>query len=320
MGLDQNAAMLSFLIRRLLIAIPTVLAITALLFFSVTSLLGSPATMMLGENATPEAIAALNARHGFDRPVYIQYLDWLTRALQGDLGRSFATQQPVASAVLPAIPVTLELTFWSMLVAGMLAVVLNSLPMGRRAIVPVVTGLNILGVTVPNFMLGISLIFLFAVTLGWLPSTGWLPWSEGVVAHLKHLIMPVATLSAYYFGAFSMVFRAEQRDVYRKLYIQVARSKGLSEWKIAFKHAMPNAVLPVVTFMGLAMGQLTGGAVVTETVFSMPGVGRLFVSSIAAHDFPVMLAISMMVVVAVVVMNILADFVYTLINPQIRLE
>jgi peptide/nickel transport system permease protein len=169
-------------------------------------------------------------------------------------------------------------------------------------------------------MLAITLVFVFAVTLGWLPSTGWVPWSDGIVAHVKHLILPVATLSAYYFGAFSMVFRAEQRDVYRKLYIQVARSKGLSEWKVAFKHAMPNAVLPVVTFMGLAMGQLTGGAVVTETVFSMPGVGRLFVASIAAHDFPVMLAIAMMVVVAVVAMNILVDFIYTLLNPQIRLE
>lgn len=312
--------MLSFIIRRLLLGIPTILAITALLFFSVVTLLGSPATMMLGENATPEAIAALNARHGFDRPAYVQYVDWLTRALQGDFGRSFATQQPVSAAIVPAIPVTLELAFWSLLVAGSLAVVLNSLPIGRHIIAPTVTGLNIVGVTVPNFLLGISLIFLFAVTLGWLPSTGWVPWSEGAAAHLRHLIMPVATLSAYYFGAFSMVFRAEQRDVYRKLYIQVARSKGLSEWKIAFKHAMPNAVLPVVTFIGLAMGQLTGGAVVTETVFSMPGVGRLFVSSIAAHDFPVMLAVSMIVVVSVVVMNILADFVYTLINPQIRLE
>jgi len=310
--------MLTFVVRRLLLAIPTVIAVTALLFLSVTTLLGSPASMMLGENATPEAIAALNAQHGFDRPAYVQYFDWLGKALRGDFGRSYATQQPVASAIGPAMPITLELAFWSILVAGTLAVVLNSVPAGRSVLVPTVTGLNIIGVTVPNFMLGISLIFFFAVTLGWLPSTGWVPWSDGLGAHLKHLIMPVATLSAYYFSAFSMVFRAEQRDVYRRLYIQVARSKGLSEWNVAFKHAMPNAVLPVVTFMGLAMGQLTGGAVVTETVFSMPGVGRLFVASIAAHDFPVMLAISMIVVVAVVVMNVVTDVVYTLINPQIR--
>jgi peptide/nickel transport system permease protein len=312
--------MLSFVVHRVLLGIPTILATTGLLFFSITTLLGSPATMMLGEDATPEAVADLNARLGFDRPALVQYVDWLTRALHGDLGRSFATQQPVAAAVLPAIPVTLELAFCSILVAGTLAVVLNSMPRGRRSIAPAITGLSILGVTVPNFMLGISLIFVFAVSLRWLPSTGWVAWSEGIAPHMQHLIMPVATLSAYYFGAFSMVFRAEQREVYRKLYIQVARSKGLSEWKVAFKHAMPNALVPVVTFVGLAMGQLTGGAVVTETVFSMPGIGRLFVASIAAHDFPVMLAISMMVVAAVVMMNILTDFVYTLINPQIRLE
>src|SRR5215831_12355159 len=205
--------MLGFIIHRLLLAIPTVFAVTALLFFSVTTLLGSPATMMLGENATPQAVADLNARHGFDRPVHVQYVAWLAHALKGDFGRSFATQQPVASALVPAMPVTLELAFWSILVAGTLAVVLNSVPAGRSVLVPTVTGLNIIGVTVPNFMLDISLIFFFAVTLGWLPSTGWVPWSDGLGAHLKHLIMPVATLSAYYFSAFSMVFRAEQRDV-----------------------------------------------------------------------------------------------------------
>src|SRR5215475_3048575 len=303
--------MLGFIIHRLLLAIPTVFAVTALLFFSVTTLLGSPAIMMLGENATPQAVADLNARHGLDRPTHVQYVAWVAHAIKGDFGRSFATQQPVATALLAATPVTLELAFWSILLAGTFALVLNSIPTGRRVIEPTIVGLN---------MLGITLVFLFAVTLGWLPSTGWVPWSDGIVSHMKHLMMPVATLSAYYFGAFSMIFRAEQKDVYRKLYIQVARSKGLSEWKVAFKHAMPNAVLPVITFMGLALGQLTGGAVVTETVFSMPGVGRLFVASIAAHDFPVMLAIAMIVVVAVVVMNILVDFIYSLINPQIRLE
>jgi peptide/nickel transport system permease protein len=312
--------MLALIIRRVLFAVPTMLAMTALLFFSVTTLLGSPAAVMLGENATPQAIAALNARYGFDRPALVQYWDWLSRAVQGDFGRSFTTQQKVSDAVLPAIPITLELAFWSILVAALLAITLNSIPVARRLLDPGVTAVNVVGVTVPNFMLGISLIFLFSITLGWLPTTGWVPWSEGVADHLTHMILPVLTLSAYYFGAFSFVFRAERREVYRKLFVQVARAKGLSEWKVSFKHALPNAALPVVTFAGLAMGQLTGGAVVTETVFSMPGIGRLFVSSIASHDFPTMLAISMIVVTGVVAMNLLADIVYTMLNPQIRLE
>lgn len=310
--------MIELVARRLFLAIPTTIILTFLLFVSVSALLGSPAEMMLGQDASPDAIKALNARYGFDRPILVQYFDWLANALQGDFGRSFITQQSVASAVLPAIPVTLELALWSVMLAATAATVLNSLPVARRIVMPLVVTVNIAGLTVPNFMIGISLIFLFSVGLGWLPSSGWEPWPDGVINHLRHIAMPVLTLSAYYFGAFSIVFRAEQKDVARRLFVQVARAKGLSEWTVSFKHALPNAILPVITFIGLSIGQLTGGAVVTETVFSMPGIGRLFVSSIAARDFPLMLAIGMLIMVGVVVMNLLADLVYTLVNPQIR--
>ncbi len=312
--------MMTMIVRRLLTAIPTVVAITALLFFSVTHILGSPAGMMLGQDASPQAIAALNAKYGFDRPALLQYGAWMAGAARGDLGRSFTTQQSVARAIADCIPVTLELTLWSILLAVTAAVVLNTIPVGKRALTGVTTAANLIGITVPNFMLGISLIFLFSVWLGWLPSTGWAPWSAGVGEHLRRMAMPVLTLSAYYFGVFSIVYRAEYRDVAQRMFIQVARAKGLSEWRVAFKHALPNAILPVITFVGISMGQLTGGAVVTETVFSMPGTGRLFVSAIAGHDFPVMLAVGMLVVAGVIVMNLLADIAYTVANPQIRFE
>ena len=311
--------MLTVIVRRLLLAVPTLLALTALLFFSVTTILGSPATMMLGEDASPKAIAELNARYGFDRPAHVQYVDWLGKALTGDFGRSYTSQDPVAAAIAGALPVTLELSAWAILLAVLAAVGLNSLPnlpALRRGVVVA----NLVGITVPNFILGIALIFLFSVELGWLPTTGWVPWSDGVLAHLRHLIMPVLTLSAYYFGAFSLVYRAEFSDVYHRLYIRTARAKGLSPAKVAYKHALPNAILPVITFAGLSMGHLTGGAVVTETVFSMPGVGRLFVAAIAGRDFPIMLAVGMVVVVGVVIMNLIADILYTIVNPQIRLE
>jgi peptide/nickel transport system permease protein len=314
------AAMLTVIVRRLLLAIPTLLLLTSLLFFSVTKLLGSPATMMLGEEASPKAIAELNARYGFDRPAYVQYFEWLGKALTGDFGRSYTSQDPVANAIVGALPVTLELAFWAILLAVTAAVVLNSIPNESSVIRKVVVFANLVGITTPNFILGIGLIFLFSVELGWLPTTGWVPWSEGVLDHLRHMIMPVLTLSAYYFGAFSLVYRVEFADVYRRLYIRTALSKGLSPATVAFKHAMPNAILPVITFAGLSMGHLTGGAVVTETVFSMPGIGRLFVAAIAGRDFPVMLAIGMVVVVGVVIMNLIADILYTLVNPQIRLE
>jgi peptide/nickel transport system permease protein len=311
--------MLTVIVRRLLLAIPTLLALTALLFFSVTTILGTPATMMLGEDANPKAIAELNARYGFDRPAHVQYFDWLGRALTGDFGRSYTSQDPVGAAIAGALPVTLELSGWAILLAVVAAVGLNTLPrapMLRRFVVVA----NLIGITMPNFMIGIALIFLFSVQLGWLPTTGWAPWSDGPLEHMRHMIMPVLTLSAYYFGAFSLVYRVEFADVWQRLYIRTARAKGLSPARVAFKHALPNAILPVITFAGLSMGHLTGGAVVTETVFSMPGVGRLFVSAISGRDFPIMLAVGMVVVVGVVIMNLIADILYTVVNPQIRLE
>ena len=312
--------MLTLVVRRLLLTIPTVVVLTALLFFSVSSILGSPAGMMLGQDASPEAIAALNAKFGFDRPVWEQYLNWVGSAFSGNFGRSYQTQQTVAAAILPAIPVTLELSAWSMLLATLAALFVNTLPFGRRVLTPAISAVSLFGITVPNFMLAITLIFVLCVELQWLPTTGWVPWSDGVLLHLRHMILPVITLSAYFFGVFTIVYRAEFKDVMNRLYIHAARAKGLSESRVAFRHALPNAALPVITFVGLSMGQLTGGAVVTETVFSMPGIGRLFVNAISGHDFPVMLAIGMMVVTGVVVMNLLADLAYMVVNPQISLD
>lgn len=297
----------------------TAVAVSALLFFSVTGLLGSPAAMMLGQDASPQAIAALNAQYGFDQPLLVQYLHWLGAALHGDLGRSYTTRQSVAQAIFAGCPVTLELSLWAMLLATGCAVGLNTIPIGRGVIIRITTGVNLVGITVPNFMLGILLVFLLSVELGWLPSTGWVPWSAGIGPHLLHMILPVLTLSAYYFGVFSIVYRAEYRDVIMRMFIRVARAKGLSEWRVAFRHALPNAILPVITFVGISTGQLTGGAVITETIFSMPGTGRLLVASIEGRDFPVMLAIGVLIVVGVVLMNLLADIAYSIANPQIRL-
>ncbi len=300
--------------------IPNVVLLTFLLFVSVATLLGSPASMMLGLDASPEAIQELNATYGFDRPVVIQYLDWIGSALQGDLGRSYTSQQSVADAVLPRIPVTLELAFWAIIIAVTGAAVLNSIPLVKRWIGGATSGLAIIGITVPNFMLGICLIYLLSVELRWLPTTGWSPWSDGVIKHFRHMLMPAITLAAFYFGSFSLVYRAEYRMVTKQLYIKVARAKGLSESKISFGHALPNSILPVITYVGLSLGQLVGGAVVTETVFSIPGLGRLFVDSIGSSDFPVMLAIGMIIIVGVMIMNLIADITYTIVNPQIRLD
>ncbi len=317
-GREWHRRMLRLIVRRVLLMVPTALAVSALLFFGVTELLGSPASLMLGQDASPQAIAVLNAQYGFDQPALTQYLHWLAGALTGDLGRSYATDRPVAEAIAAAIPVTFELTMWAIVLATTTAIIGGTLPVAQRAVRPIVILVSLIGITVPNFMLGVSLIFLLSVQLDILPSTGWVPWSSGVGPHLAHMILPVMTLSAYYFGVFSIVYRSEYQNVIQRAFIQVARARGLSEWRVAFRHAAPNAVLPVITFIGIAMGQLTGGAVVTETIFSMPGTGRLFVAAIEAHDFPVMLAIGMMIVVGVVLMNLLADIAYTIVDPRIR--
>lgn len=294
------------------------LAVTGLLFFGTYSLLGSPAALLLGQDATPEAVAALNARYGFDRPVAAQYLGWLGNALRGDLGSSLVTGQSVGGAIAAAFPVTFELTVWSLVLATLLAVTLNTFireesPAGR-----VLTGFIILGITTPNFMLGIGLIFVFSVTLGILPTVGWVPWSEGIGPHLRAIVMPTLTLTAYYFGTFSIVYRSEYAEVSHRLFMRVARAKGMGEGRLALRHGLPNAFLPVMTLIGLSAGQLMGGAVVTETVFSMPGIGRLFVSAITARDFPVILAVGTLTILAVILFNIVTDILYAVLNPQVR--
>jgi peptide/nickel transport system permease protein len=311
--------MIGFILRRLSWTVPNIILLTFLLFVAVTTWLGSPAAMMLGTDASPEAIAALNLRYGFDQPVWWQYLGWVGSALTGDFGRSYATQQSVSAMIGPAVPVTLELAFWAILLAVLTAVALNSLVVARRAIGTVTTGLSIVGVTIPNFMLGATLIYVFSVRLRWLPTTGWVPWEDGAGQHLLHLIMPVLTLFAFYFSSFSMIYRAEYRAVQRQLFVRVAQAKGISESRVSFRHIMPNAVLPVITYVGISIGHLVGGAVVTETVFSIPGLGRVFVTAIAAYDFPVMLAMGMIVLTGVMLINLLADLVLASVNPQIRL-
>jgi len=311
--------MTGFVLRRLAWVVPNILVLTFLLFAGVSGWVGSPAAMMLGTDASAEAIAELNRRFGFDDPIVLQYVRWVGGALQGDFGRSYSTQQLVADMIAPALPVTIELALWAITLAVLTSIGLNSLSWARGAIGAATTGLAIVFITIPNFMLGASLIYLFAVLLGWLPTTGWVPWSEGAGLHLKHLILPVLTLFAFYFGSFTMVFRAEYRAVERQLFVRVAAAKGLSESAVSFRHVMPSAALPVVTYVGLSLGQLVGGAVVTETVFSIPGVGRLFVTAIGSYDYPVILAVGCIVLVGVMLINLLADIALAAINPQIRL-
>lgn len=310
--------MLALIASRIAIMVPNVILLTFLLFAAVTSFLGTPAAIMLGEDASPESVAELNAKLGFDGPLLHRYWNWIAGAVQGDLGRSHITQQPVAQMVADALPLTLEFAAWAILLAFVGSAIVNTLPFMRHAVAKITAAFSVVGITIPNFFLGLILIYVFAVQLRLLPTTGWVPWSDGVWTHLKHLILPVLTLTSFYFSSFSLVYRAEYLAVRDSLFIRAARAKGISETRIAFRHILPNSILPLITYAGLSLGQLVGGAVVAETVFSMPGMGRLLVSAISARDFPVMLSVGMVVIVGVMLMNLVADLVYGLVNPLIR--
>jgi peptide/nickel transport system permease protein len=312
--------MLRFAVKRLAWAVPSILLMSAMLYFCIGGVLGSPAIFLLGLDATPQAMAELNQRLGFDRPVYVQYLDWLSHVLTGDLGTSYITRQPVSEMILARVPVTLELGLLAILLPSLIAVALNTWAMGRGTVRIAIDGLAIAGITLPNFILGTFLIYAFSVNLEILPSVGWSPWSDGAGEHALHLVLPVVTLSGYLFGAVTIIYRAELAQVSAQPFARVARAKGASRWRVAFRHVMPNAVLPVVTFIGLSLGQMLGGAIVTETLFSIPGLGTLFIESIMGRDFPLMLAMGIFMIAAVVLMNALTDIAYTVLNPQIRIS
>ncbi len=304
---------------RLLLLVPNLFVLTFVMFAAMTAWFGSPSMMMLGRDADPAAVHAMDVRFGFDRPIPLQYARWIAAALRGDFGRSYTTQQPVAAMIAPALPVTLELSVAAVLLAVVLAVGVNSLAVGQRFVTPAVTALSVIGVTVPNFMLGASLLYVLSVRLRWLPTTGWVPWSQGIGPHLLHLIMPMLTLSAFYASSFSMVYRAEYRNTAKQLFVQAARAKGLSDTRVSFRHVLPNAVLPVITYAGLSLGQLIGGAVVTETMFTIPGMGRLLVSAITSYDYPVILALTLLILTGVALANLAADLLYARFNPQVRI-
>jgi peptide/nickel transport system permease protein len=220
--------------------------------------------------------------------------------------------------IADALPLTLELALWAVFIGFCGAALINSLTVLRRFFQTFTAAISIIGITIPNFFLGLLLIYIFSIQLRWLPTTGWSPWSDGAFRHLTYMILPIATLTTFYFSSFTLIYKAEYEAVRNNLFIRAARSKGLSEARISYRHILPNSILPLITYAGLSLGQLVGGAVVTETVFSMPGMGRLLVSAISARDFPVMLAVGMVIIVGVMLLNLIADLTYSLVNPLVR--
>jgi peptide/nickel transport system permease protein len=311
-----------FLIRRLLTMLP-VLVLVSLIAFAITSLLpGDAALAILGESqAKDEALyRAVRAELGLDRPVVVQYLRWVGRAATGDLGISFRSKQPVAEAILQRLGPTLLLTALSLGLALLVAV-----PIGLVSAVrpnswadTIGTVLALSGVALPHFWLGILLMFLFAVWLGLLPPSGYTPILQDPWGALKLLLMPCMTLATGLAAVVTRQVRSALIEVLHEDYIRTARSKGLPERGVVMGHALRNALIPVVTIIGMQTGRLFGGAVVVETIFSIPGVGRLAVDSIFFRDFPVLQGVVLLMAVAVLSINLLTDVLYAYIDPRIR--
>jgi ABC-type dipeptide/oligopeptide/nickel transport system permease component len=287
----------------------------ATLVFSLIHLVpGDPVQAMLGESASPQDIVELRSRLGLDRPLYVQYGSFLKGLATGNLGTSLRTNQPVAGAIAERLPATFELAFAAMIVAVVFAIPLGLIAAARAGtgIDHAATTLALLGISVPNFWLGPLLAIVFSVTLGWLPVSG-----RGTPAHL---VLPAITLGAPLAAVLGRVTRASVLEELRELYVLAARARGLSRARAILKHAFRNSLIPIVTVLGLQIGAVLTGAVITETIFAWPGVGRLLIQSISFRDYPLVQGCILLIAVTYVSMNLLTDVVYGFLDPRIRYE
>lgn len=312
--------MLGYLLRRAGALVP-VLGVVSVVVFSLIHLTpGDPVRIMLREEADPATVATLRRQLGLDRPLPLQYLTWLGRAVQGELGRSIRTNQPVMDAIRQRAPVTLSLAMAALLVAlaiGLPAGILAALR--RNSVVDVVATLvAIAGVSLPSFWLAVLLILIFSLTLGWLPPLGWVSPGRDLVAWAQSLVLPSVTLGVAIAAVVMRMTRASLLEVLELEYVRTARAKGLAERRIVLGHALQNALIPVVTVVGLQAGALLGGAVITETIFALPGVGRLLVDAIFQRDFPIVQGVVLFLAVNFLVVNLLVDLTYAWLDPRIR--
>lgn len=301
-----------YIIRRLLLLIPVMLGVTFLVFTIMHFTPGDPAKLILGESAQPEQVEALREEMGLNEPFLVRYVKYIAKSITGDFGRSYATKRPVFQEVFSRFPATLRLTTAAMLLAVLIGIPIGIISATKQYTITdsVTMILALIGVSMPVFWLGLMLILLFSVRWGILPSGG----SET----LKHLILPAFTLGISSAAIITRMTRSSMLEVIRQDYIRTARSKGVAEKVVINKHALKNALIPVVTVVGLQFGSLLGGAVLTESVFSWPGVGRLMVDSIRKKDTPMVLASVIFISVTFSFVNLFVDVLYAYIDPRIK--
>jgi len=311
--------LIGYMLRRFLEMIPVLLGISLLVFLFMQLLPGDPITILTGGKATPETIAALRAKFGLDKPVYIQYLLFLGNALRGDLGTSILQRTPVTELVLERVGPTLFLLCYGGLIAVLLAIPLSILS-AMRADRPVDHGIRIGGMVtfaMPSFWLGLLLILLFGLKLGWFPIAGW---GDGFFGHLYYLFLPSLTIALFLAPILILSLRSSLLEIMGAEYIEAARAKGLKPTRVMVKHVLRNALIPSVTILAVNIGWLVGGSVVIETVFSIPGLGMLLIRSVLYRDYPTILGLTIVFAVLVMVVNLLADLSYAAIDPRVEIK
>ena len=311
-----------FILRRAGAAVIVLFLGSVLVFIGVRALPGDPARVLGGQEASPAAIEAIRQDYGLDQPLPVQYVNYIGKALQGDLGRSTQDKLPVAEIIVERIPITLELTVLAMLVAiavGVLTGIVAAARRGRFADY-VATGFGLVGLSVPHFWLGLLAILLFSVTLGWLPASGYVPFTHDPGGNLTRMLLPALVLGTGFAAVLMRQTRSAMLGALSSDYVRTARSKGLAERKVIGVHALRNSLTTVVTVLGLQVGVLISGAVVTEQIFVIPGFGKLTVDAVATRNYPVIQAVVLVTVVAYIVVNLCVDILYALLNPRVRLS
>ena len=311
-----------YILTRLVQIIPVLLGVLVAVFIMLKLTPGDPATAILGVQASPSEVARVRHAMGLDRPWPVQFGVWLGNALRGDLGESYISKKPVSELILTRLPVTIELTIFAMLLATLVGVPAGIISAAKRytSVDYILTSLALFGVSMPSFWFAILLILFFSLYLGWLPASGYFPWSRGWWPHLKSLIMPGVSLGLFLAGALVRFSRASMIETLVQDYIRTAHAKGLARSVVVMRHALKNALIPTVTVLGIQFGALLGGAVITETVFAFPGVGTMLLTAVNQRDFPVVQGVTLFIALLFTLTNLLVDLLYTWLNPRIRYE
>jgi len=312
----------AFLIRRLLLTIPVLFVVSVVCFSLINLIPGDPATVIMGPEASEQAKDAMRERLGLNKPIVVQYVDWLGGVLRGDLGESLRDGAPVSELILQRLPVTLELALGTFAVSLTISIVVGILSASYRGtwIDYLSTGFALGGISIPHFWMGLMFILIFAVSLGWLPASGYEPFFEDPVANITAMILPVIATGLRESAELTRMLRSSLLEELGSDYVRTAFSKGLSRRVVIIRHAVRNALIPFVTAGGLQIAGLLGGLVVTETVFQLPGLGRLVVDSILQRDFTVVQGAVLVIVTIVVLVNVLVDLLYAIIDPRIALR